>query len=208
MKMIFLEQSISWADRSKGARSVSGVYGLVDVGEPDKVRYVGSSVCIAHRLYAHWRTSPSTRTPKGFWAAAVRAAGSGIAAVVLEEAEFVSKQDEARLALEQRHIQEQALRGGADLNVSMTPLGHVNSSDSRGKKRSAEFAALRVENIKLKAELAATRATSLQRATCCMCCTADSLCNVQRNTAPSKGCVAALQRDRVDRVESDTKGWV
>lgn len=135
-----------------------GIYGLVSVAEPDRVRYVGSTTVFAYRLYQHWHSSgPVNRraTPKGLWVAALKASGDELALVVLERCEVGPRQSAVRHEKEQAHIARLAARGMCDLNVMLTPLGHANSLDSRGKELLAEVARLRKENAELRALLTA-----------------------------------------------------
>lgn len=151
-----LADSLSQYDvRHLGKRSAAGIYGLVDVERPDVVRYVGSSGNIAHRLYSHWHSPTSKRTPVGLWLRAMRVAGCEIAALMLEACDPGPKQSHVRMAKEGAHIARLHPLGQADLNVSLVPMGHPNSEDSYAKGMRAELLALRAENEELRRRLAA-----------------------------------------------------
>lgn len=186
MEVITLENGISGDRRRKGERSFPGVYGLVDIREPDRIRYVGSSECVAHRLYSHWHSSnPRNKpTPRGDWLRAVRADGSQIAVVVLERGDFGKRQSAERHEAESRHISALAERGQADLNVTLTPVGHANSNDSRGKLMFAENKRLKKELDELRAEFATFRSlVSATRATSSNSCTSCKLRNAEKCNA-------------------------
>lgn len=195
MKRVYtLDDAISGEQRRAGRVSQSGIYGLVDEADMDNVRYVGSTVCFAHRLYAHWASLAIRDNPKKRWINSIKVSGGRIAMVVLEIADVGLRQSPKRLSLESEHIRRLSQMGQADLNVTLTPVGHDNSKDSRGKQKRSEFIALQKENEELRAEISRlkaqlfteTRATRLQR-----CNTLQV--NGQRNATPPYRGVAVLQ---------------
>lgn len=144
-------------EKRRAVEGASGIYGLVDEHEPGRIRYVGSTNCFPHRLYAHWHSSAPKRraTPKHLWLKHLREAGGRLGLVVLERCEVGPKQSPVRHDKEREHIGRLAALGMCDLNVAMTPVGHANSLDSPGKELFAEVVRLRKENAELRALLTA-----------------------------------------------------
>jgi hypothetical protein len=172
MKTITLEGAMSGEQRRRGGRGTSGVYGLVE-SHTGRIRYVGSSVCIEHRLYSHWHSTKARAvTPKEGWLAAMRLSALEIHAVVLEEMEVGDPQGAVRHEAESRWIAHLVQSGQADLNVTLAPLGSPHTSDSYMKK-------LRAENKELKAEVAILRAELAA-----VCGLGTATCNAQCNVAP------------------------
>lgn len=150
-RLITYEDSVSFDAKKRGVKGREGIYGLVDPREPYAVRYVGSSGHMEHRLYAHWHGYG--RTPKHRWVAGLRTEGVKVAMVVLELAEVGPRQSAARMTLENAWVELL----GADLNVTLTPVGHAHSKDSTGKKLHAEIRELRSRVAQLERELAVLR---------------------------------------------------
>ena len=128
---------------------VCGVYSLQDPLAPEKARYVGSSKDIGYRLYSHWHSKNTMKspTPLSAWIAELRAAGRKPFAKVLKE--MPKGTQRVDLELYERFFVDLL---ECDLNVRLTTVGHLNSKDSSGKKLHAELAALRQEVAALRAE--------------------------------------------------------
>lgn len=142
MKTIQMADAQRW-QRGEQRNAISGVYGLVDPRD-GRVRYVGSSQDIAHRLYSHRHSSRSNRRrPCEVWLVELKNAGVQPFAIVLEECEVGAVGDPARNLKISVWVDAYDLLGEADLNVRLTPIGHVNSLDSSGKLLNAEVRALR-----------------------------------------------------------------
>lgn len=184
----------------RGYRGTAGIYGLADPRDL-RVRYVGSSQCVERRLYAHAH-SPERHIPRGRWILELLAAGVRPVALVLEAGDFGSPQSAQRHEAERRWIEMLQPKGGADLNVKLTPVGHTHSKDSPGKKLHAELSALRARVVELEAQIAEFRrcntATCLQRCNTLRVALPDPM---QRNaTHPFRG-VAVLQSERPNVAE-------
>lgn len=133
-------------------RRLSGVYGLTDPREPDRIRYVGSSICIERRVYAHtYGVNRLEGNPRAQWTAGLRAEGVKPVAIVLEELDVGEARGPIRHDAEARWISLLWGTGQADLNTQLTPVGHTNSGDSRGKVTKAALAS---ENSKLRQRVA------------------------------------------------------
>lgn len=159
-RTITLAQGVSGGQLKKlRAELTSGIYGLVDTREPGRVRYVGSSETIEHRLYAHWHSATGGRlvTPRSDWIRSIRAEGAEIAAVVLWEGVIGAPQSNVRHDIESDFIESLCVSGQCDLNVRLTPVGHRNSLDTTGKKLFSENKQLRRELDELRTEFAEYR---------------------------------------------------
>lgn len=60
------------------------IYGLVDPREPDRIRYVGQSLCAASRYASHIKPSNGSRSLRDRWIAVLLADGIFAAMVLLE----------------------------------------------------------------------------------------------------------------------------
>lgn len=154
MKIITKKQAASFPER-KRVPGTAGVYALIDPRD-GRPRYVGSTQHAEHRLYAHMAETGRAKTPKQHWLAELKAGGLWPELWVLEEFEVGPAQSARRLEAERRWIEVcQELLAGADMNTTLTPVGHANSKDSNGKKLNAELVALRARVTELEHELAA-----------------------------------------------------
>ena len=154
MKDFYTLDDAVGAYATRTAAPVAGIYGLVDEAEPGRVRYVGSTGDFAHRLYAHWHSSSARkRTPKHEWLRSLREGRGRLALRVLEFCDVGPRQSRVRMEKENAHIARLSPDGMCDLNVALTPVGHQNSLDSRGKLIWQELRELRAENQRLRALL-------------------------------------------------------
>ena len=136
-------------DLMRAAR-VSGVYALVDPGEPTVVRYVGSSRHMAKRLADHaYSVSGKQDAERKAWVREMRKAGRTPVMVVLEELDAQKASFEMHYA-ERNWIERFRLIGQADLNRTLL-------CEER------EFLLAQVKT--LQAENAELRRLMLQRAT-------------------------------------------
>ena len=108
----------------------SGVYGLVDPLFGD-IRYVGSSIKIERRVYAHHHNkSVSKRLLCQRWIDQMQLAGLVVRAQLLELVPEEQLSDRRfRNDIERKWVEHFHTIGQADLNVQLTPVGHPNGSD-------------------------------------------------------------------------------
>ena len=143
----------AWRPKNTGRHTggTSGIYGLTDPREPNRVRYVGSSRCIETRLYGHAHShNPTDRHARAEWLRALRADNVRPEALVLAVCEVGETGDRKRHELEQDWVERLWAAGQADLNTRLTPIGHPTSADSRAKSMLRE---LQEENRKLHARV-------------------------------------------------------
>lgn len=128
--------------KKRKSEATSGIYGLVDPREPNRVRYVGSSCCIENRLYAHVVGDATRRHARGVWLQRLKTEGVTPQALVLERTEVGPAGDINRHRAEATWIERFVAREEADLNSHLLP----------GRNRSRE---LREENEALRRQVAA-----------------------------------------------------
>lgn len=164
--------------------ALSGVYALVDSGEPDTVRYVGSSRHMAKRLADHtYSVSGKQDAERKAWVRAIRNEGRMPVMVVLEELDAQKASFEMHYA-ERNWIERFRLIGQADLNRTLL-------SEERDflltqvQKLSAENAELR--------RLLVQRATQHEKCRCVACCE-DPESATQRNGGLWTRCSVAEDR--------------
>ena len=149
-----IQYNREWRGRSVGKPKAGtpGIYGLVDPRDPHRIRYVGSSENIEHRLYAHCHSNnPTDRHPRGCWLRTLRADGLKPEALVLEMRDVGATGSVNRHNAEGAWIANLVAQGQADLNAKL-----VSGRVSR-QALIAENEALKAEVALLRAELAALR---------------------------------------------------
>lgn len=139
--------------------AVSGVYGLVDPREPDRVRYVGSAADVAHRVWVHGGAASRKKTTLlGAWLRSLHVDGVRPVGVLLLAADIPAASAMSSDGMRERDDLEAPLIAatGADLNMR---LGAIESSKgSTSKFLYQELRTLRARVRQLEEELAELKA--------------------------------------------------
>lgn len=133
----------------------SGVYGLC-LPSDQRVRYVGSSICIERRMYEHLHTI--AETPVSKWMQYLKVMQLRPCALLLQEGEFGLHQSPERTSAEKSWIEHFHLLGQADLNVHMTPSDHPRGHRVSTVPARYQIGALKRRVLDLEAEVARLKA--------------------------------------------------